>query len=134
MNNKYTLIAVALLLVGTAFYGGIKYNQINNKASLAGARARFGQNAGQGFTGTGKAGAMGARGGGVAGEVLSKDATSITVKLRDGGSKIVFYSGSTQVTKSAAGTIDDVAIGGQVVVTSTPNSDGSVTAQSIQLR
>jgi hypothetical protein len=74
------------------------------------------------------------RGGFTAGEILTKDATSLTVKGPDGSTKIVLYSPSTTVSKSAAGTIDDVAVGTNVVVTGKVNSDQSVTAENIQIR
>jgi hypothetical protein len=68
------------------------------------------------------------------GEVLSKDATGITIKLRNGGSQIVLIGGSAQVLKSVTGTLNDVAVGSNVTVIGTANSDGSFTANSIQLR
>ncbi len=70
----------------------------------------------------------------LAGEVLTKDANSLTLKLRDGGSRIVFYSTSTRVSKMADGMIGDVATGVTVTVNGATNQDGSVTAEMIQLR
>lgn len=76
----------------------------------------------------------------IGGEIIAKDATSITVKLRgnqtDGsaGSKIIFLSDATQVTKSAQGSTTDLSVGTQVTAFGTPNSDGSVNAQSVQIR
>lgn len=70
----------------------------------------------------------------VNGEIIAKDDKSITLKLRDGGSKIVFFSDSTEITKTAKGLVDDLRTGQQIVVNGNQNPDGSVTAETIQLR
>ena len=82
----------------------------------------------------GRRGGAGGAGGLVAGTVLSKDDQSITVKLTNGSTKTVYFSGTTTVGVAAAGTMDDVAIGKTVTATGTANSDGSVAASSIQVR
>jgi Domain of unknown function (DUF5666) len=73
-------------------------------------------------------------GGGTVGQILSKDANSITVKLPDGSTKIVFLSGTTTVDKTAQGKASDLAAGQNVVVAGSANSDGSITAQRITVR
>jgi hypothetical protein len=85
--------------------------------------------------GIGARGSRGGIGGGfISGEVVSKDDTTITLKLKDGGSKIVFLSGSTEIMKSTQGTAQDISVGTQVSANGTSNSDGSVTAQMVQIR
>ena len=130
--NRNTLLGglvLAVIIASAAFYGGMTYakSQVPSRGQFANGQ----------FTGTGAAGARGARGGTggfTAGEILSKDATSITIKMQEGGTKIVLVSTSTQIMKSASGTLDDLSTGTNVVVTGSSNSDGSVTAQSVQIR
>lgn len=83
---------------------------------------------------TGTSGTGANRGGGfTAGSIVSKDATSITVKLSDGSTKLVLYSGSTTIGQFTTGTANDLATGKEVTVTGTTNSDGSITATRIQI-
>ncbi|MCX6791240.1 MAG: hypothetical protein NTV62_03565 [Candidatus Gribaldobacteria bacterium] len=131
-NLIVAVVITALVAGGSAFYGGMQYQKSQNSNAN---QNRFAQMTGVG--GPGQRGAVGrniAGGGLVSGEVISKDSQSITLKLRDGGSKIVFFSTSTQFMKFATGTLLDIATGESLVVTGTSNSDGSVTAQSIQTR
>jgi hypothetical protein len=72
-------------------------------------------------------------GGFVSGSVISQDGDSITVKLADGSTKIVLVSGSTTINLSESGSMSDLAVGKDVSVTGSTNSDGSVTATRIQI-
>ena len=121
------LVILAIVIAGGSFYGGVMYAKSQISAAATAARAGF---AGR----TGRAG--GAAGAGfVSGNVIAKDASSITLQIpNNGGSKIIFYSTSTQIGKFTSGTADDLTNGTTVMVTGTTNSDGSVTAQSIQIR
>lgn len=125
---------VALVIIGGgAFYGGMKYAQ-----SQTPTRGQFsnGQGMGNGQFPGGPGGGTrgGVNGGFTAGEIISKDETSITIKMQDGSTKIVLVGSSAQVMKSTTGSIDDLAVGTQVTITGSANSDGSVTAQSVQIR
>ncbi|MEI6843178.1 MAG: hypothetical protein WCK48_01555 [bacterium] len=130
MNKKTQMIIVAVALVAVSFFGGVMYGKSQAPAG------RSGTGTFTGAGGTGNRMMRGGAGGGItSGEVLSKDATSVTLKLRDGGSKLVMVSGSTLVMKSTAGTLNDLSVGEQVSVVGTVNSDGNtITAQSIQIR
>lgn len=127
------MLAVVAVVVGSgAFYGGMRYAQ--GKA-VSDRQQRFGQvgaNIGGGFRGG--QGGQGGAGGFTSGDILSKDSQSITVKMRDGSSKIIFFSDTTEISKFVAGTSVDLAVGKTVTVTGKANSDGSITATSVQLR
>ena len=126
------IIAVVILAAGAGFFGGMKYGQS--------ARQNFvRQNLG-GQMGAGIAGSFGNRTGNQAGagfvngDIIAKDDSSITIKMRDNSSKIIFYSGTTEISKFANGASGDLEIGKTVTINGTTNSDGSITAQSIQVR
>lgn len=127
---KKIIVPIVITIVvagGLGFYGGMTYGRSVSQASRR--AGGFQQAAQQGGFGPSRQG-----GGITGGEIMSKDATSITVKLGSGGSKIVFVSSSTAVMKSAAGSLSDLVMGEQVVVSGSANSDGSITAQSVQIR
>ena len=84
--------------------------------------------------GTAIRGRNGFGGGATMGQIISKDATSITVSIPTGGSKIILLDSSTPINKQTAGTLADLTVGTEVSVTGTTNTDGSITAQSVQIR
>ncbi len=135
MVNKNLIIAV---IVSSVFFGGLGYSF--GKTRSVGSFSQFGggfPSGREGMMGQGnnRSGNMRQGGaGGTSGEVLSKDAQTLTVKLRDGGSRIVLWSPTTQVSRMASGTPDDVMVGSQVFVTGKTNSDGSVSADMVQIR
>ncbi|MDD5110156.1 MAG: DUF5666 domain-containing protein [Patescibacteria group bacterium] len=138
--QKTIIMVVAVLVVGGgAFYGGMLYGKSTAAAGRGNGLGQF-QNLTpeqrqQRLQQFGQGGGAGRNGGGfTGGSILSKDDKSITVKLPDGGSKIIFFSSSTTIGKTATGTQSDLAVGENVTINGTPNSDGSITAQSIQIR
>jgi len=121
---KLMLVLVGVVVIGGgSFFGGYQVG----KSSGPGGRQ---------FGGLGQNGLRTDTGGNsfVTGEVISKDDTSVTVKLPSGGSQIVFVSDSTQITKSASGTMEDLTTGTQISASGSENTDGSISAKSIQIR
>jgi len=135
MKKILLLVIIGIVIVGgCSFYGGIQYG----KSTITTQNGQFSRTMGpQGTNRTGSRAMSGSqvRGGGmIAGEVLSKDDTSITIKLPDGGSKNIFLSSSTKVMRSTEGNISEIGIGTQIFGQGTTNPDGSISAQTIQLR
>ncbi len=123
MKNNQMLLSVvlAVVLAGAGFFAGMKYQQ-----SKATAGRQF-----QGRGQNGQARLNGARP--VMGEVTSIDDKSITVKMQDGSSKIVILPDGVTISKTDSGSKADLKQGSMVAVFGTDNSDGSVTAQNVQL-
>ena len=130
---------VAVLVILVSFWGGMQYQKSQPASAGAG---RF---AGQAGPAGARGGRMGAGNGFVGGTIMTKDATGITIKLatppgatadntNNAGSKIVFINDKTQVGKFSTGSAADLTVGATVTVTGTPNTDGSVTAQMVQIR
>jgi len=145
MKKILPVIIIVLLVSAGAFYAGTRYQQGKVPAGNLNAaafsnmtqeqrQALMQQRQQDGGNGTGAVRGNRAGGGFTAGEIISKDDKSITIKLQDGGSKIVFLSETTPITKSVNGVAIDLSIGEQVTISGTANQDGSLTAQTIQIR
>jgi hypothetical protein len=129
MKNIVIAVVVTAIVAGGAgyWYGG-------NRAQASASALRAGRflQSGQGTDGGNPARA--GFGGAVNGDVLSVDAQGFTVSIQGGGSKVVIVPASATVMKSATGSLSDVSVGTHVTVIGSTNSDGSVTAQTIQIR
>lgn len=124
--KKLLPIIIILIIVGAGtFFAGMKFGQ-----SKTPQRQGFQQMdaAGVGFRGNRE------NAGFTSGEIIAKDDQSITIKLQNGGSKIIFYSDSTEISKFTSGAPSDLEVGKAIMVNGKTNDDGSITAQTIQLR
>lgn len=136
MKNLSAMTIVLILVVGAvAFYGGTKYQDSKTQQISGQFPGGF---RGMRGGGPGSPGASGNRSGRqgfrpVAGEIIGVDDKSITVKMQDGSSKIVLISDGTSISKPIEVSLKDIKKGEKVGVFGTENSDGSVSAQNIQL-
>lgn len=125
---KFIIPAVAIVF----FAGGFWYGSSSTKSqvpNLANIQGRQFNNPGQNTQ------SMMMRGGGMTqGEVLSMDDTGITVKGRDGGSKIIIISSGTKILKNVDANKADLKVGSNVTISGTANADGSISANSVSLR
>jgi len=130
MDKKIIGIASVALIVGigVGYFGANALRPAvaqNTRGNFTGAASNFG----------GMRGASGAAGGRLlSGTVAKQDAGSITLNTRDGSSHVILVTPATTVQKSVSGMLTDVSVGSTIIVTGSTNSDGSVSASSIQLR
>jgi hypothetical protein len=134
MNKKIVWGIVGVIVLVAVFYGGVSYGKSQTSASPNAASAAYG----------GRTRGAGSFGGATIGQIIGKDATSITVQLMNmgaattsttpAGSKIVFVDSNTKISKQMDGTLSDLTIGTNVSVSGTPNADGSMSATAVQIR
>ena len=132
MNNKILLaVVVAALIAGAAgFFGGMQYQKskkvvmgnfpVMSEQFRSGERQMFG-------------GDLQDRGRMIRGEIIDSDEKSITVKLPDGSSRIVFVNDETKISEATPSAKERLTEGTSVFVTGTTNPDGSMNATSIQI-
>jgi hypothetical protein len=131
-KNDMLITIILVVVVGAgAFFGGMKYQQStqnNNSRNF-----QFGQGQRTGMMGQGgnQIGRNGLKP--VSGSIINSDDKSITVKLTDGSSKIIILSDKTVVNKTSVASVSDLKVGEKIAAFGQENSDGSVTAQNIQL-
>ncbi len=128
-KNKMVLSGIfGVAVLAGAFFSGMAFAQSKNAKIATSSSNQPTQRQGR----SGRFG--GANSDFTAGDILSKDASSMTIKLRGGGSQIVYYSDKSAIVKSVAGTSADLAVGKAVMIVGKTNSDGSITADNISLR
>lgn len=135
-QNILILILIAIISAGGGFFAGSKYQpkQIaNQRTQFVGQFGNRGQVGDLGAREVGNNRMAGFRGGQILGDIISADDKSITVKLADGSSKIILFSSSTSINKAAEAGLEDLKAGEKVAVFGSNNTDGSISAQNIQL-
>ena len=134
-NQKIFIPVIALLVVvvGTSgFFGGMQYQKSQRQAPGDFQAIRGQLKSGELPQEFGRRLQQG-QGQPVSGEIIYCDEESITVKLANGSSQIIFVGESVKINKSAPGTKDDLIEGTRVLVVGSENPDGSLNAASIQI-
>lgn len=128
------IVAALLALMAISFYCGTLVSSLGRRGGMMGSGpgGQFGGTGGTGTTNTAAKKATGASY--IMGEILSIDDSSLTVKLMNGGSKIVIFGTSTEVGKFTTGAFSDLSAGQSVMINGNATADGSITAKSIQIR
>ena len=126
-TQQLVIVAVgAVIIAALAFYGGMQYQKSQGRQAFAG-----------GFAGAsrqfGGAANSATRGRPVVGSIVNQDASSFTVKLADGSTKIVLIDDKTIFDKTSTVPQSEVKTGENVGVFGITNTDGSITAQNVQL-
>ena len=115
-------VAVVVALVAGIFWG---------KGMAAGGSGQF---ANSGYSSSTRGGfRTGSSGSVFQGQVSAISGSDITLQLQNGNSEVVLYSSSTPITEPTNVSISKVATGSNIRVMGTQNSDGSVTASSIEI-
>ena len=126
--KKYLVHIVWLVIAIVALGGGFFWGKASGAATRAAAFAGA-------YSSSTRRTAGGAAGGGfVTGQIAVIGSSSITLQLANGNSEVVFYSTSTPVSEPTMVLVNTLKVGTTVMVAGTSNSDGSLTAQTIQVR
>lgn len=126
-------VAIGVAAAGAGFFGGMQYRNYqlaqNRGAFFTQASGRNGA-----FLQGNGAGRMMQNGGGrVAGQIVKVDPSSITVQLPNGGTRLVLTSDQTAFMTATTTTKEALKVGERISAFGTANSDGSVSAQNVQL-
>jgi hypothetical protein len=131
MKTAIWVVLAAVLFGAAGFYGGVTYQKTQAPSGFAGRAGGFGGAAG--FAGGAAGGAGRSNAANVAtGTVIAADAQSITIKTADGGSKTVFVSAQTEISKQQVLTASDIKVGDQVAAFGTA-ANGGVDARMVQI-
>lgn len=115
--NKFLILGIVLFLVGTGlgFFVGSKAQRKTSGSDFQ-FRQRFGNNMNS-----------------VKGQIIKDENGNLTIKLSDGSTKLVIVPSSATVYKTDKVNFSDLKTNEEVLIFGTQNSDGSITAENIQL-
>jgi hypothetical protein len=133
MKSKYLLPTVLIVIgLGFGFAGGYYFKGFNQQKQFNEMRNGVGQRGGIAMPSGGPARNMNGLNS-IEGEIISIDDESLTVKLMDGSTKIIFFSESTTYSNFQEAKKEDLKTGIKISVFGKTNIDNSVIAQRIQI-
>jgi hypothetical protein len=126
MKNKITIMGIILATGLTSFIAGTKFEASKRNSTITNQinPSRNGRNLNRLSQNENNM---------IRAQIISRDEASITVKLADGSTKIILLSEKTLIEKTSQATKADIKNNDQALILGKTNSDGSITAQSIQL-
>ncbi|MGB9707574.1 MAG: hypothetical protein ACPL1D_02375 [Microgenomates group bacterium] len=124
MKNLFSYLLIIIISLGIGFYAGILY-QKNQQQTRLSQFGNFRQGQIQSRFNPGMRS--------VNGEIIKKDNDSLTIKLRDGSTKIVFITEKTNISMPQKAKIDDLKEKETIFVIGQQNPDGSISAENIQI-
>jgi len=127
MKTAIWVVLAAVLFGAAGFWGGVTYQKSQAPSGFAGRAGGF-----PGAGGAGGAGGLRNSANIATGTVISQDASSITVKTANGGSKTVYVSAQTNVSKQQVLTVTDIKVGDQVAAFGQA-ANGGIDARSVQI-
>jgi hypothetical protein len=132
MNKKIVgviILGIVLVCFG-AFYMGVEYSKKIAPAISNNSETSKDENT---YNKTIKKD-LGVKGTVIVGEIIKKDENSVTVQTSDGGSKIIYLEGETNLSKNTPILFSDLALKDNIVVNGLINSDNTIKARDIQLK
>lgn len=121
-NIFFTLIFVIISLI-VGFFGGVYYQRSQRATGFNRLNFQSNNPTGRFMQGTRP----------INGTIIKKDNESITIKLRDGSTRIVFLNEKTQISKSTSASKEDLTENKSVFIVGQQNPDGSISAENIQI-
>lgn len=121
-NIFFTLIFVIISLI-VGFFGGVYYQRSQRATRFNRLNFQSNNPTGRFIQGTRP----------INGTIIKKNNESITIKLRDGSTRIVFLNEKTQISKSTLASKEDLTENKSVFIVGQQNPDGSISAENIQI-
>ncbi len=139
MKKKDFFWLIALVVIGgIAFFSGQQLSENLSGGDQMARQFAAGQFPGRlNADGRTSGGSLGARADGqtvTGGEILSLSDNNLTIKLPDGGSKIIYFATSTEMWRQTAAQLSDFKVGESITANGTENDAGALEADIIQFR